>query len=150
MSGSGHLVVKVPEEVDPLRIFGVNPLSPFADLFVNIYNVTKPSSEWMKKMGSDLRSRSPPSSGYCCGEDLKKEADINFDDFDIDIKKERRSKEGSVGYVQCCNRWFKEGTALNMHQNSQSHLKNRLEIEEQLVIDPCPVRIEWLRGLLGE
>ena len=132
-----------PLEVNPLKLIGVNPLSPFADLFVNIYNVTKPSSEWMKNYNpcifddrdtnknvsdSSLRTLSPGKS---------------YDDEDL-------QQDG------CCNIWLKDSAALAMHQKSDSHksrsgqLDNRLDIDEQLDMDPSPVRIEWLRGLMGE
>ena len=149
---SEQLVVPVAAEVNPLKL--INPLSPFADLFVNIYNVTKPSSEWMKnydphmlgrdtnKIGSDPWPGSS-SPGYSCDEfgGMARECDLSTNKF----------KEGPV---QCCNRLFKDTKALVMHQKSYTHksyqMDNRLDIDEQLDMDQSPVRIEWLRGLMGE
>ena len=160
----------VPEEVNPLKL--INPLSPFADLFVNIYNVTKPSSEWMKKydhhmLGRDINKNGPeswpsssssPGSSYDEFGDVKREANKKRDLITYKVKERdtRRIEENHSGPLsfQCCNRLFKDRTALAMHQKIYTHksnqMDNRLDIDDQLDMDQSPVRIEWLRRLMGE
>ena len=132
------------EEVNPLKL--INPLSPYADLFVNIYNVTQPSSEWMKnyvphmfdedtnKCGSTLRPRSLSPVNYY-DEDFERGA---YKRCDVNAKLEEERRHGDIyrSPVQCVNKWV-EGNGL-------------LSIEEQLDMDQSPVRIEWLRGLMCE
>ena len=157
-----------PLEVNPLKLIGINPLSPFADLLVNIYNVTKPSSEWMKnynprifeneninpnKNGSDSLPR--PESP-CPGKSYDDE-DLEQEDYKKREEEDQRHEEYlSDGPVKCCNRWLKDSAALAKHLKSYTHrsrsgqLDNRLGIDEQLDMDQSPVRIEWLRGLMGK
>jgi len=130
------------EEVNPLKL--INPLSPYADLFVNIYNVTQPSSEWMKnyvphmfdedtnKCGSNLRPRSLSPVNYY-DEDFERGA---YKRCDVNAKLEEERRHGDIyrSPVQCGNKWA-EGNRL-------------LTIEEQLDMDQSPVRVEWLRGLM--
>ena len=132
------------EEVNPLKL--INPLSTYADLFVNIYNVTQPSSEWMKNyvphmfdedtntFGSNLRPRSLSPVNYY-DEDFEREA-YKRRDVNAKLEEERRHGEIYRSPVQCGNKWA-EGNRL-------------LTIEEQLDMDQSPVRVEWLRGLMCE
>ena len=131
------------QEVNPLKL--INPLSPYADLFVNIYNATKPSSEWMKnyvphtldednnKFGSNLLSRSP--SYY--DEDLEQEA-YKRREVKAKIEEEEERRHGEI-YCGPLQRGMKRVN------------ENRLvTIEEQLDMDQSPVRVAWLRGLICE
>ena len=160
----------VPEEVNPLKL--INPLSPFADLFVNIYNVTKPSSEWMKNydphmLGRDINKNGPeswpsssssPGSSYDEFRDVEREANKKRDLITHKLKEgDTRLEENFSGPLplpfQCCNRLFKDSTALAMHQKSYTHKSyqmDRLDINEQMDMDQSPVRIEWLKRLMGE
>ena len=162
-------VVSVTGEVNPLKL--INPLSPFADLFVNIYNVTKPSSEWMKNYDPHMLKR---DTNKICSESCPSSSSpgSSYGDFEQKVIKKRdlvtfKSKEGDIRprleennsgplplSFQCCNRLFKDSTDLAMHQKSYTHqsyqMDNRLDIDEQTNMDPSPVRIEWLRRLMGE
>ena len=165
-------MVPVPEEVNPLKL--INPLSPFADLFVNIYNVTKPSSEWMKNYDPHMLGRDTNKicSESCPSSSSHGSSYDEFGDFERKVNKKRdlvtfKSKEGDTRPrlgennsgplplpFQCCDRLFKDSTALAMHQKSYTHqsyqMVNRLDIDEQMKMDQSPVRIEWLRRLMGE
>ena len=117
------------QEVNPLKL--INPLSPYADLFVNIYNATKPSSEWMRnyiphtldednnKIGCNLLSKSP-SPG----------------DVKAKLEDERGHGEIYCGPLQLGLKWVKENGLVT--------------IKEQLDMDQSPVRVSWLRGLICE
>ena len=132
------------EEVNPLKL--INPLSPYADLFVNIYNATKPSSEWMKnyvphtldednnKIGSNLLPKSPSTGNYY-DEDFEQEA---YKRRDVKAKLEEE-------------RWLGEVYCGPFQRDTKLVNENRLvTIEEQLDMDQSPVRVAWLRGLICE
>ena len=132
------------QEVNPLKL--INPLSPYADLFVNIYNATKPSSEWMKnyvphtldednnKFGSNLLPRSPSPGNYY-NEDFEQEA-YKRRDVKAKLEDKRGHEDIYCGPLQRDVKWVNE---------------NRLvTIEEQLDMDQSPVRVSWLRGLICE
>jgi len=127
--------------VDPTKLFGYNPNSPYAKLFVDIFHLTAPKTDQaeIEKMCVDENMNLVKVV-----EDEKEEGEI--DDNDAAISTELSIKASTKLLELGSSR---EKTSFSPKARSVSPgCSNGMDIQAQFDLDPNPIRVNWLNNLL--
>ena len=163
-----HLIT----EVNPLKLHGVNPSSPHSELFVNIFNVTKPSSEFIKNYKPNIRSDTKNDDNWGHYLERDRETNCSITPTRLQSGRNHHITYPSSGFgnkdSQDLVQHMSKVKVFNYNDNSASPQgsrgqdktkakgkqsggnKYKLDVKEQFNMDPSPARVYWLRELMGE
>ena len=148
-------------EVDPSTIHGFNPNSPYAQLFLDIFQLTKPKNGEVKLVKTDINR----NVEYC--EDVSDEDEIEegeISDYDETIvlpEKRKRKKMRSKHKLRISKNQAQQNlmppppapprssNCQTLHQGSgNSPSPNFLDLQCQIELDASPIRLRWIHNLL--
>jgi len=131
-------------DVDPSRLHGFNPNSPYAQLFLDIFHLTKPKDEKPEPAKVDQNMNMKDC------EDEMEEGEIKDEQGDAGASAQK-PKHALISYMKRVK--FKKVLPPPPHHpvvpaqgvGSQKYL---LDLQSQLNLDRNPVRLRWIHSLL--
>ena len=146
-------------DVDPSSLFGFNPISPYAKLFLDIFQLTKPN----KKLGNQVKVDAVKVDAnmnikFCetISDDEKEEGEIDDDKMEEMIVGPMLNPTPTPKKLTQHRRGlFDLATGKSIDQKGQSigggkcsPSPNLMDIQSQIELDNIPVRLRWIHRLL--
>ena len=152
------------QAINPTTLHGINPNSPYLQLFVNIFFLTSPTANVSSKVEGALKVPSLVVSDTEQNDNRtneKEEGEIDDNEPPEAVKSKSSMVNGSPKFVTGKIRKHRKDSFLNVKQlstvnsvksNGDGHKikdsRRSLNLQAQIDLDNNPVRLHWLQQLL--